>query len=103
MFYQDINILLSRTSSTNDVFLLFARDFDLNTLKTIRVLMTSLKKRNIKNKSIENKRRKNIENNIKNEISESNESEKNYRSKKSHKSKRNHKNIESVRNRNQDN
>jgi hypothetical protein len=94
MSYRDINILLSRASSINDVFLLFARDFDLDTSKTIRVLMTLLKERSIKNESVENKCRENIEDNI-----ESDESEKSHRSERSH---RNHKNNENIKNRNQD-
>jgi hypothetical protein len=101
MSYRDTNVLLSRTSSTDDVFSSFAQDFDLDTSKIIRVLVTSLKERSIKNESVKNKRRKNIENNVEdNEISENNESEKSYRSERNN---RNHKNSESVRDRNQDN
>jgi hypothetical protein len=98
MFYRETNILLSHTSSTDDVFSSFARDFDLNTSKTIRILVTSLKERNIRNESMKNKRRENIENSIEN--NEINENDRNHRNNK------NHKNSENVRNqseRNQDN
>jgi poly(A) polymerase Pap1 len=101
MFYRDINILLSRTSSTDDVFSSLARDFDLDASKTIRVLVTSLKERSIRDESVENKRRENIENSVENnEISESDESERSHRSHKSERSNKNHKDSESVRNRN---
>jgi hypothetical protein len=104
MFYQDTNVLLSRTLSTDDVFLSFARDFDFDTSKIIRILVTSLKERSIRNKSVENKRRENIENNVEdNEINESDESERSHKSYKSKRSNRSHRNSESVRNRNQDN
>jgi hypothetical protein len=95
MSYRDTNVFLSRTSSIDDVFSSLARDFDLDASKIIRVLVTSLKERSIKNENVENKRRENIEDSIENnEISESNESETSHRS---------HKNSESVRDRNQDN
>jgi hypothetical protein len=104
MFYRDTNVLLSRTSSTDDVFSSFARDFDLDTSKTIRVLVTSLKERSIRDESVEDKRRENIENSVEdNEISESDESERSHRSHKSERSNKNHKDSKSVRNRNQDN
>jgi hypothetical protein len=104
MFYRDINVLLSRTSSIGDVFSSFARDFDFDTSKTIRVLVTSLKERSIRNESVENRRRKNIENSVEdNEISESDESERSHRSYKSEKSNRNYRDSESVKSRNQDN
>jgi hypothetical protein len=95
MSYRDTNVLLSRTSSISDVFSSLARDFDLDASKTIRVLVTLLKERSIRNESVENRRRKNIENSVEdNEISESDESER---------SNRDHRDSESVRNRNQDN
>jgi poly(A) polymerase Pap1 len=113
MFYRDTNVFLSHTSSTDDVFSLFARDFDLNASKIIRILVKSLKKRSIKDENIENKRRENIENSIKNnEISKNDKSEKNHKSKRSYKSEKSHRNkrshrsdkdSESVKNRNQDN
>jgi hypothetical protein len=95
MFYRDTNVLLSRTSSTDDVFSSFARDFDLDTSKIIRVFVTSLKKRSIRNENVESRRRENIKDSIEsNEISESDESERRHKD---------HRNNESVRNRNQDN
>jgi hypothetical protein len=98
MFYRDTNVLLSHTSSIDDVFSSLARDFDLDASKTIRVLVTSLKERSIRDENVENKRRENIEDSIEdNEISESDESERNYRSE------RDHRDSESVRDRNQDN
>jgi hypothetical protein len=110
MSYRNTNILLSRTSSTDDVFSSFARDFDLDASKTIRVLVTSLKERSIRDESVENKRRENIENNVEdNEISrsershKSHKSERSHRSHKSERSNRDHRDSENVRNRNQDN
>jgi hypothetical protein len=101
MFYRDINVLLLRTSSIDDVFSSFARDFNLDTSKIIRILVTSLKERRIRNESVKNKCRENIENNIENnEISESDENERNYKNERSHRS---HRDSESVRNRNEDN
>jgi hypothetical protein len=91
MFYRDANILLSHTSSIDDVFSSFARDFDLNASKIIRVLMTLLKERSIKDENVKDRCRENIENSIENnEISENDENERNYRSE------RNHKDSESV-------
>jgi hypothetical protein len=95
MFYRNINILLSRTLSIDEIFSSFARDFDLDTSKIIRVFVTLLKKRSIKNENIENQRQENIENSIENnEISESNERKRNHR---------NYKDDKNVKNRNQDN
>jgi cellulose biosynthesis protein BcsQ len=86
---------------TDDVFSSFARDFDLDVSKIIRVLVTSFKERSIRNESVENKRRENIENSVENnEISESDESERSHRSHKSEKSNRSHRDSESVRDRN---
>jgi hypothetical protein len=95
MSYRDINILLSRTSSTDDVFSSFARNFNLDTSKTIRILVTSLKERSIKDENVENKRRENIKNSVEdNEISESDESER---------SNRDYRDSKSVKSQNQDN
>jgi cellulose biosynthesis protein BcsQ len=104
MSYQNTNILLSRTSSTDDVFSSLTRDFDLDASKIIRVLVTSLKERSIKNESVEDRRRENIENSVENnEISESDKSKRSHRSHRSERSNRDHKNSESVKDRNQDN
>jgi intergrase/recombinase len=98
MSYRDTNVFLSRTLSIDDVFSLLARDFDFNASKAIRVLITSLKKRSIRNENVENKCRENIKNNIENnEINENDENERN------HKSEKSHRNSENVKNRNQDN
>jgi hypothetical protein len=95
IFYRDINVLLSRTSSIDDVFSLFTRDFDLDASKIIQILVTLLKERSIRNESVENKRRENIKNSIENnEISESDKNEK------SHRNERDLKNSKSVKNRN---
>jgi hypothetical protein len=104
MSYRDTNVLLSRTSSAGDVFSSLARGFDLDASKAIRILVTPLKERSIRDESVENRRRKNIENSVEdNEISESDESERSHRSHRSERSNRNHRDSESVRGRNQDN